>query len=224
MQFLGISMGTVQLPTVTVETAMEVPAVSGAVNFLSATLASLPLQAFRKADGEAAKIDGELAMLLNEAPNPEWSSFAWRKYMWQQVLTGGRGLTWIERSGARPLALWPMDPTQTAVKRVKGKRVYVFAGREYPAEDVIDVTFMLRADQLTAYGPIAKGRKTIGLAIAMSDFAASLPGAECRRWRWKARCRRGRRRSSGRRRIFSGRSTWRSRRERRSSGCRRAMR
>jgi phage portal protein BeeE len=39
--------------------------------------------------------------------------------------------------------------------------------------DVIDVPFMLKPNQLDAYGPIAKGKKAIGLAIAMNDFAGT---------------------------------------------------
>lgn len=165
---LGVMDARGLLPTVTVETALEVPAVLGAVGFQARTLANLPLHAYR---GEADKVDGELAMLLNEAPNPEWSSYGLRHYFWSQVFTDGRGLIFIERAGMKPVALWPMDPTQTTVKRRQGRRFYEFDGREYPAADVIDVPFMLKTDQLTARSPIRQGRKAIALAIAMGDFA-----------------------------------------------------
>lgn len=171
--FFGMMNGSVQLPVVTIESALEVPAVFGTVGFLSRTLAALPLQAFLDGKGGTEKLDGDLAMLLNEAPNPEWSSFGWRQYFWQQVFTGGRGLSWIERSGSKVLAIWPMDPLLTKVKRRSGRRIYEFDGREYPAADVIDVPFMLRANQVDCYGPIFKARKAIQLAIAMSDFAGT---------------------------------------------------
>lgn len=173
LALFGISRGGAELPAVSIESAMQVPAVLGAVNFLSSTLASLPLHAYK---GEQVKVDGDLAMLLNEAPNPEWSSFDWRKYMWTGVFTGGRGLTYIERAGgpgSKVLALWPMDPELTTVRRINGRKVYVFDGREYPAADVIDITFMLRSNQIGAYGPIWMARKAIALAIAMQDFAGT---------------------------------------------------
>lgn len=170
--FLGISNGTVQLPHVTVESALEVPAVFDAVGFLSRMMATLPLHAFREVAGKPKRDTGDLKMLLNEAPNPEWTSANWRRYMWQGVFTGGRGLSYIERDGVKPVAIWPMDPSQTTVFRRNGRRFYRFGGQEYPASDVIDVTFALRPDQLGAYGPIHMGRKAIGLAIAMNDFAA----------------------------------------------------
>lgn len=169
--FLGIADGRASLPRVTVETALEVPAVLDAVTFLSRTMASLPLHAFRDNEGNKERADGELQMLLNEAPNPEMSSFDWRRYTWQQVFTGGRGVSWIERKGIRPVAIWAMDPTKTTVKRVDGRKVYRCDGKEYSAGDVIDVAFALRPNMLNAYGPIHMGRKAIGLAIAMNDFA-----------------------------------------------------
>jgi len=177
MAFFGQIDPKVKLPPVTIETALEVPAVLAAVSFLSRTLASLPLHTNKTVDGEEQHVGGELEMLLNEAPNPEWTSFEWRRYSWQQVFTGGRGVTWIERSGSKVVALWPMDPTKTTVRRQNGRKIYRFENKEYPAAEVIDVPFMLKANQLDAYGPIMKGRKAIGLALAMNDFAASFFGS-----------------------------------------------
>lgn len=169
--FFGLMYDRGLLPPVTIESALEVPAVLDAVGFLSRTLASLPLHTFK---GDAEKVEGDLAMLLNEAPNPDWSSFEWRRYMWQQVFTGGRGPSWIERAGTSRIAgIWPMDPALTTVARRNGRKFYRFEGREYAAADVVDVTFMLRANQIDVYGPIAKGRKAIALAIAMHDFAGA---------------------------------------------------
>lgn len=170
--FMGNGGGPAELPHVTIETALEVPAVLDAVTFLSRTLAALPLHAYREADDKTEKVDGELQMLLNEAPNEEWSSFAFRQYFWQQVFTGGRGMAWVERRGVKVVAIWPLDPNRTTVRRQGGRKIYRCGNIEYPAADVIDVPFALRTNQLDAYGPIYKGRKAIGLAIAMNNFAA----------------------------------------------------
>jgi HK97 family phage portal protein len=173
LAFFGVVGGDNQLPLVTVETALEVPAVSDAVGFLSRTLASVPLHSYRKAGEETKRQDGELQMLLNEAPNPAWSSYGWRKYMWQQVFTGGRGLTWIERAGSKVVGLWPMDPTRTTIRFSAGLKRYQIGGNEYPATDVIDVPWMLKANQLDAWSPIYKHKKAIGLALAMNNFAGT---------------------------------------------------
>lgn len=170
--FFGISSSGAELPHVTVESALEVPAVFDAVNFLERMMGTLPLHSYSEVDGKPKRSAGDITMLLNEAPNPEWTAANWRRYMWHGVFTGGRGVSYIERQGIKPVAIWPMDPTQTTVLRRNGRRFYRFGGQEYPASDVIDVTFGIRPDQLSAYGPIHMGRKAIGLAIAMSNFAA----------------------------------------------------
>ena len=172
LAFFGISQSGAKLPPVTIDSALEVPAVFGIVNFLSSTMASLPLHAH----SDTAKIDGELAMLLNEAPNPDWTSFDWRKYIWTGFLTGGRGLSWIERAGkvgSKVLAIWPMNPAETVILRKNGRKIYRYEGRDYPAEDVIDLPFLLKPDGLGSYGPVWKARKAIALALAMADFAGN---------------------------------------------------
>lgn len=176
LRFFGQLGDRVQLPPVTKDSALEVPAVLAAVTFLSRTMASLPLHVFKEVDGKTVRETGDLDMLLNEAPNPEWSSEGWRRYMWSQFFTGGRALTWIERQngpGSKIVALWPIDASKATVARVGGRKVYRAGGKEYPAADVIDLPFLLKDDQLGSYGPIWKGRKAIALAIAMNDFAST---------------------------------------------------
>ncbi|MGE4339583.1 MAG: phage portal protein [Pigmentiphaga sp.] len=172
LAMLGVLDAKNALPPVSIDAALGVPAVMCAVGFLSRAMASLPLHAFRGSEG-GEKVDGNLAMLLNEAPNEEVSSFEWRRHMWQQVFTGGRGMSWIERAGRTPVAIWPMDPKEVTVLRRNGRKFYRFDGRDYPAADVIDVTFMPKSDLVGAYSPIHLARKPIALAIAMNDFAGS---------------------------------------------------
>lgn len=171
LTFFGLQ--SANLPTVTIDSALTVPAVSAAVTFLSRCLANLPLQAFRTKEEGAQRIKGGIDSVLNQAPNDEWTSFGWRCYFWQQVFTGGRGLSWIERSGTAVVNIWPMDHAQTVVKRIGGQKFYDFDGRLYPARDVIDVPFMLKRDQLSVYSPIIMGAKAIQLALAMNDYASS---------------------------------------------------
>lgn len=171
LQVYGL--GDVALPTVTIDSALTVPAVWAAVAFLSRTLAALPLHSYRNTDKGAVKITGGLQTLIHEAPNPEWTSFKLRQYFWQQVFTGGRGLLWIERSGSNILALWPMNPAKTKVLRTAtGKTVYENDGKQFAAADVIDVPFMLKADGVSHYGPIMKGALAIQLALAMNGYGS----------------------------------------------------
>lgn len=170
--FFGVLERNHALPRVSIDAALQVPAVWSLVAFLSRTLAALPLHTFETGEN-GARIDDAPAQLLSFAPNEGSTSFDWRRYHWQQVFTGGRGLSWIERSGGRPVAIWPMDPALTTVGRRNGARVYWFSGKEYAAADVIDTPFMLKPDGFSSYSPIDKCNKAISLAIAMGDFAGS---------------------------------------------------
>jgi HK97 family phage portal protein len=171
LQFFGVDGGN--MPAVTLESALTVPAFAAGVAFLSRSLANLPLHAYRALkDGGGERIGGQLQRILNEAPNSEWGSFGMRQYFWQQVFTQGRGLAWIERAGSNVVGLWPMDVTKTVVKRVSGRKVYAFEGKTYLAADVIDVPFMLKSDQLGVHSPLRMGAKALGLALAMNAYAA----------------------------------------------------
>ena len=69
--------------TINIENAMGVPAIWAATNFISGTLASLPLEIL---NGNEPVTTG-LGACINRAVNPSMSSFAWRKYIFEQTLT-----------------------------------------------------------------------------------------------------------------------------------------
>jgi HK97 family phage portal protein len=168
-----ISGGTADLPNVTNETALTVPAVLAAVAFLSRSLAALPLHVHRTTVAGPEKVKGGLQTLVHEAPNAEWTAFKLRQHFWQQVFTGGRGLIFIERSGVNITGLYPIDPTKARIRRsAMGVTTYEVGGKTYPASDIIDVPFMLKADGVSHYSPIVLGTKAIQLALAMNTYGS----------------------------------------------------
>lgn len=162
---------------VTIDTALTVPAVWCAVNFLSSTIAALPLQLFKKTeDGEEVDYKNPLYYLLHDAPNPEWTSFAWRKYTQQNSLTAGRGLSYIEKNKAgRPMNLWPLNPNCTTVERKGGRKLYRYreGSKEvtYGAEEILDLPYMLASDGISHVSPIMKNARSIGISIALEQYA-----------------------------------------------------
>lgn len=171
MSFFGIN--SANLPNVTIDSALTVPAVLAAVAFLSRTLAALPLHGYRRTKEGSTRLTGRTATVLHENPNDLMDSFGFRQYFWQQVFTGGRGLAWIERNGAQVEALWPMDPRKVTIKRTGFDVVYKYGRNEYPAADVIDVPFMLKGDMIGHYGPIMLASKAIQLALAMNEYGSN---------------------------------------------------
>lgn len=171
LAFFGIQ--SANLPNVTIDRALTVPAVWAAVAFMSRTLAALPRHAYRDAKGGAKRVGGKLEVVVNSAPNDELGAFAFWQWFWQQVFTGGRGLAYIERTAQGIDSLWPMDPAKTTIKRVNGRTVYQFGSKTYQAADVIDVPFMRHSNGLKHYGPITQAAKAIQLAIAMNDYGSN---------------------------------------------------
>lgn len=174
LAYFGLGgMNAFNLPVVTIDSALTVPAVANAVAFLSRTLASVPLNAYRTTKEGPKAVTGKIQAVIGDAPNDEMDSFKFRQYFWQQVFTVGRGMAWIERTPNTVEALWPMDPYRTIITRTGGRTVYRFEDKEYPAADVIDVPFMLRPDGLQHYGPVVLASKAIQLALAMNDYGSN---------------------------------------------------
>ena len=163
--------------TVTADTALEVPAYWCGVNFISATYASLPLQVFQKTEKGRDTIEKDsLYSILHDAPNPEWTSFAWRKYSMTNMLIYGRSLSFIERNKAgRVMNIWPLDPTKCRIERKNGRKVYHYKDGErevtYLSSEMLDVPLMLKSDGVTHVDPIDKHKGTIALCLALQSYA-----------------------------------------------------
>lgn len=160
---------------VTVRSALRVPAVWAAVNFISGTLASLPLHLYRRVPEGRERVTGPLALVLADAVNDETSSFRWRKSLFDAVFTHGRGFSFIERAATgRVLNLWNLDPTKMSVARQDGRTLYRYSdgGRPvtYAAAEIIDLPFMLAPDGLHSLSPVHDHADTIGLAIAATQW------------------------------------------------------
>lgn len=161
--------------SVTIDSALTVPAVWAAVNFISGTIASLPIHHYKKTDDGREKMASPLSKLLSRAINDETTSFDWRKYCFDRVFTGGRCYTYIERNATgKILALWPLNPANVTVKRVNGKKVYQYAvgdvRKAYQSRDIIDVAFMCGSDMISHKSPIMTHASIIGLAIAVTEY------------------------------------------------------
>lgn len=181
MDFLGASGGaSASGINVTIDKAMGVPAIWAAVNFISGTMAGLPLNLYQKTEDGREKVDSSLAKILHDAWNDETSSFDARKYSYEQVFTSGRSITFIESSAAgKVINLWPLNPTVVKIEMRGGRKVYRYKerGRKeivYVASEIIDIPFSLRPDMLTSRSPILTNADTIGLGIAATNYGSKL--------------------------------------------------
>tara|TARA_R110002020_G_scaffold475207_1_gene709077 strand:+ start:2066 stop:3346 length:1281 start_codon:yes stop_codon:yes gene_type:complete len=166
---------------ITLENALEIPAILCAQQFIASTIASLPLNVFvRGENDEREKSKQPIQNILHNAINDECSSFDWRKYLFERVLTGGRGLSFIQRNGAgRVVNLYNIDPSKVTIKRRGMNKEYVYnSGQQdqitYSSRDIIDLTFSLESDMLTAISPVLTCKDALGKSKAACDYGARI--------------------------------------------------
>lgn len=175
----GISTLNSSGETVTIETALGVPAVLCAVEFLSKTMATLPLEVREtQKDGTEKEVSGGIAEVLGEFINDEMTSYDWRKYTFEQVLTVGRGLTFIDRNARGDvIGLYALDPYLTMIRRSNGRLVYSYNDlltvHEYGAGDIIDQPWMLWPNMVRHRSPIALCTQVIGMAQAITKYGGA---------------------------------------------------
>lgn len=180
MLFRSVSSATGEI--VTSEKALRVPAVWAAVNVISSTFASVPLKLYQRTEEGRENVTADpLAAILHDAPNPEWTSYRWRKYTMTRTLLDGRSYTFIERNVAgRVVNLWPLSPNNVVLERSNGRtRYHYYEGEKsnqqtaiYEPHEIIDLPWMLDLDGFRHVDPVAKMRDTIALSLALGDYAA----------------------------------------------------
>lgn len=175
----GSGMESASGVNVTAENALSVPAIWCAVNFISSTIAALPLILYKKTDAgrERAERDPLYTILHDEVNADCVTSFQWRKYSMTNTLLHGRSVTFIERNKAgRVMNLWPLNPLNTRVERRAGRRFYLYEENgkkfEYRADEVLDIPFMLEADGLRSISPVSRLKNSIGLTLAIEAYAS----------------------------------------------------
>jgi HK97 family phage portal protein len=179
LELFGLDSMSIEGITVNEDTAMGIPAIWAAVNFISGTIAGLPLHLYRKTESGRERVEGGLATILHDAVNDEMSSFEWRKYCFERTLTGGRSITFIERNAmGRIINLWPLDPSKVTITKRSGKKTYTYEENgekiRYSAAEIIDIPFSLKADMVTSRSPIASNQDTISLGIAATKYGSKL--------------------------------------------------
>lgn len=170
--------------SISTEDALGVPSVWAAVNFLSGTIAGLPLNVYdKKSNGEkkrvAATKANPIVSMLHDAVNDGLSSFDWRYNMFSTgVLTEGRFVTYIERDGSSRVAnLFPLPGAMVSQSENGRKQYKLKAGgktKVYDQSEVLDITFMLRPDLVTHRSPLRQCAVAIGKAANSNEYGSKL--------------------------------------------------
>lgn len=163
--------------TVTSETAILNSNVYTCVSILGADIAKLPIQVFkRKGDSIQKDTEHPVSFLLGMRPNPYMSAYTFKELMQVHVGIWGNAYANIEwDSSGTPIALWPLDPSQTYVTvDSKGNVWYITTlpdGEQrklYPNE-VLHIKNISK-NGLMGMSPIEVVREEIGIQQASKKF------------------------------------------------------
>jgi HK97 family phage portal protein len=164
------------------DSSLTFSAVWNAIGLIAGDIAKVPLPLYRKLPngGKEQFRDHYLYDLVHDEPNPEMSSFQFRRALQAHVLLWGNGYAEIERDGAsRPVALWPLMPWEVAPVREGGLKYRV---RQPSGKDILfdrrDMLHLsgLGGDGIFGYQPIQKAMESIGLGMATERFGATFFG------------------------------------------------
>jgi len=180
MEIFGLSGSA----AVSMEEALGVPAVWAAVNFLSGTIAGLPLNVYdRDAKGNKKKLKATAANpvvgMLHSNVNDGYSSFQWRFDLLCGLFTEGRGVSYIETDErGRPINLFPLTGAISVERLSNGRKRYKqqigTATKYFDQGEVIDLTFMLKPDLLTHRSPLRQCAVAIGKAVNSNEYGSKL--------------------------------------------------
>lgn len=177
LEYFGLDSVADSGVVVNLENALGVTAVLAATQFLSGTIAGLPLNVYTKTSTGREKSQAPIQAVVHDAFTDDMTSFDARKYSMERALTGGRALIYIERQKGQVVNLFPINPSLVTVKREGLKKTYVYqAGQKdekvYQSYEIIDIPFALKADGLSAISPIITCKDAIGLSISATKYGS----------------------------------------------------
>lgn len=102
---------------VTVQSVLNIPAVSGSVSFIAGTVASLPIRLYRTTNGRSEEVTDDYRLrLLNEETGDLLDAFQWKCTLVRDFLLPGNGYTYVDWVNNRIEGLYYVDPMQVSVE------------------------------------------------------------------------------------------------------------
>ena len=168
---------------VSANSAEALSAVYACVATVSESVASLPLEIFKRTeDGREKAKEHPLFELLSHSPNDHQTALEFRELMQRHVMLRGNAYAQIRwNSLGQVVSLTPIHPDSVSVlKTPQGSFVYEVAdgsgqAKRLVAEEVLHLRYH-SDDGVLGRSPIAVARDTIGLAIAEQKHGASTFG------------------------------------------------
>ena len=122
---------------ITREDALTIPAVSGAVDFVSGTIASMPIKLYKRKNGHVEEVDDPRVNMLNVDTGDTLDAYQMKKALTEDYLLGMGGYCYIEKEGNKVKALKYVPDSFISVLRNpnpldKEYTIYCYDGEFYP--------------------------------------------------------------------------------------------
>lgn len=160
--------------------AMRITTAFACVRVIAETVGSVTPQVFeRQANGNALKVDHDVAELLTERPNSDMDGLEYLEAKTTNLAARGNGYSLLERNGAgRASSIYPVPSSRWRVERKNdGRIVYHVNDRgrwlDLPPEKVWHWKGF-GYDGITGLSPIECARQAMGLALAGEEANARL--------------------------------------------------
>lgn len=161
-------------------TALTLSAVYSAVSLISDALAQLPIDVVKTERQRSVPIAHDVQRVFGTQPNEFMTSFTLRNTSQAHALLWGDSFSEIQRTeGGDPIALWPLLPDRTVVRRWNGGIWYetTINGRVHKilAENILHVP-ALSFDGIQGLAPIRLARQAVGLGLGLEEYGARFFG------------------------------------------------
>lgn len=162
---------------VTEDTALTYSAFWACVRVISQTVAALPWGVYEKERAGRREIDGTLAWLLNNQPNPEMTAISFKEAMVAHALTWGNAYAEIVYDLAGRVAqLWLLAPDRVCPERDPDGKLWYRVTNGDGSQNMLEPwqVFHLHGlgfDGVMGYSPVRMAARSIGLGIAQETFA-----------------------------------------------------
>lgn len=123
---------------ITREMVLSIPAVSGDVDFIANSIASMPIKLYKKKDGKVQEVEGDNRVtLLNNDTGDTLDSFQFKKAMVTDYLLGKGGYAYIEKARNEVIGLYYIEESYVVIDYNfepihKSYRIFVGDGTYFP--------------------------------------------------------------------------------------------
>jgi len=161
-----------------IENALQSIAVQAAIRLLTNDIGSLPVDAFRKVDGQQRKELTTPAWI--SLPNPLNPNDTWEDHVKQVVfsmLSDGNAFVRCFPNVFQTEGIEALDPAQVDIDIFRGAPIYKVRGEgDFTPAEILHLPWVKRPGKARGLNPIEAAKEGIGIALAADQFVGSYFG------------------------------------------------